>query len=573
MPLRLLLLLVLVSTTVLPVLAQVNTAQSATHPKSTAEQQDATRNLQNELEEARRRNLILEARRDLAEEAYARFEIGMGGLGVLITLLVLGFGIFTYRAAVAAARQELADVAGKVRELQSEAVIAKENAETAAQAAQGAAEGAKAHEQRAEASSEQVRLVAALAERQLKPSSADSPEKPELSAAERVSVSDAADTVSEKPEREWSADEFRVKILQAYDSNNWLELLRLSRGMSFIHSGNTDDLAFAMFQEALALSSLGRYDESIAVYDQIIAAFSDSSTEATKDVAQTAKYNKAIALTDKGDSVAALATYDEIIGSRETEERPYLHSLRASAMYNKACRLSDMEQREQEIESLQNMIREYEDSAIPEIRRTLSRAMVNLAICLFDRRQEEEEVYNKIIRLFDDDMTTELQEAVAIAKCNLSSNAGDEGRYEDSKQLAEDAFRRVCESHTQEGIELVARARYNRGLALHALGDREDAEEEYKLLIDHIDHHGLTKLKDVLIGTLFALAGVYALSQETEKAQIALERWGTERGSFDCGAIARSADFDPIRQAPRFSEFLMSKGCAEGSVSNPDKEL
>lgn len=371
--------------------------------------------LRDQVARADRRALVLEARRELEEDAYARFQSGMEGLGILITLLVVGFGFVTHRAAVNAARLEISDLKNKVQAIHMDAELAKteaidaatsareaaEAAREAAEAARAAAEGALVHQRTAEQASEKIEEAAALANR-FTISSAKG-ERIELSEAERETISDAVREVANKPEREWTSDDFRVKILEARQRRDWDEVQRLAGGMDFLYGANPEHKAHALFQHARALEESGNRELASAAYHDLVVKLGESDNPTVRDAVAAAMVNQSIALCHlhKNDEAAqaadrlldkfgSVSKYDEQIaksiivkgivrgrlGDRDNEMAAYDAVIErfgltdqtkvkiqvSIAMYNKAVELRDSGELRQAIDVIDDLISRFGDA-------------------------------------------------------------------------------------------------------------------------------------------------------------------------------------------------------------------
>lgn len=487
--------------------------------------QQAEGSARERIAELERRNLILEAKDELARDSYDQFELGMAGLGVLITLLVVGFGFVTHRAAVNAARLELADVKDKLDALHKEAstateraLQAAESAYQAAESAKRAAEGAQTHKESALEASEKVKEAAALAER-LKPAAAEGA-RAELSEAERQTVSEAASEVADKPESQWTADEFRVKILQAYAEEDWEEMRRLARGMGFLHGADNESLAFAMFQQAFAFDSQERWDEAYAIYDDMIAKFSDLREPEIREQVANALVNKGYVLGSLGKTADAVAVYDDFLSRFGTTE-PALMSQIALAMLNKSARLGMMNKGEEELALCTEIVEKFGEVNEPEVKQCVAAALVNRGIRLGAMGRPEEEIadYDEVVSRFgeDEDTSVQVQVAKAIAY---------------------------------------------KGLTLMLLSRLDEALAAFDDDLSRFASAGDRGLWEFMENVRFNRACVFAMKKQVRNCIEALEQWKASNDGFDCAAIADDESFDGIRLRAEFVRYLRTQGCA-----------
>ncbi|HYG29837.1 MAG TPA: hypothetical protein VD887_06450 [Allosphingosinicella sp.] len=313
----------------------------------------------------------LDGRLSVSDQAYSRFENEISSFGILITLLVLGFGFITHRGAVNAARYELSELRDKVESLHEEAVNAKEealkaamsardaaaSAEAASRAAQGAAEGARAHEQTAEQASEKVKEAAAVAER-WRFTSMETTDV-HITAEERETVQEAAKEVDERSEREWDIDEFKVKVFQANERQDWREAIRLARGMQFLHGNSVDAVTYGLFQEGRALIESGRYAEAVSVYDQFVRETQSDNSENRALNTITGQVNKLIAFCFIGKWTEAVSLSDDIIEACVGKEGRGFLVMAIKAYSQRGMALVKLDRVPDAIRSFESALREF----------------------------------------------------------------------------------------------------------------------------------------------------------------------------------------------------------------------
>jgi tetratricopeptide (TPR) repeat protein len=341
--------------------------------------------LTRQLVEAERKASILEARIEMEDAGYARLEIILAAFGVLITVLVVGFGIATYQSAANAARAELADVRERVEDLQREAeaasvksVDAAKSADSAAASARTSAEQARTHELAAEQDSAKIRDVAALAERQMR--SLTSSGSLDLSADERQTVEDAAREVAEKAERDWTANDFKVKILEAGARRDWKEVRRLARGMEFLFGSDADLKAYALFQEARAYEDEGDHTQAVASYEDVARQLEGVDTLSVRRIVARALVNKSIVCGCLTRNAEAESVASDVIERFQGNESDGIQSQVAKAMVNRGVMLGRLGRQNDEEEMYRTVISRYHESNNPVIQAQVVLAKVNLAI-------------------------------------------------------------------------------------------------------------------------------------------------------------------------------------------------
>ncbi len=516
--------------------------------------------LQDKLVEADRRNLVLEAKSDLQDEAFAQFENLMAGLGLLITLLVVGFGIFTHRTAVSAARQEMADLKDKVRSLRDEAAEATAQALKAADAAKSAAEGAQVHQKSAQEASVKVTAAAALADR-LNAKLADG-QQARLSAEERQTVSSAVREVGDKPERDWTADEFRVQILEAFAEEDWERLVRLARGMEFLFADDPEAVAFALFEQAVGHENLGRIEDAIEAYDALLKRTEEIESRAMRVTSATALFNKGVNLGRLGRSEEAAAAYDQALERCGDEE--LLTELRAQCMVNKSARLTELDRIDEATALAEEIVVRFGSSDDVALKVQVAMALIGEGVRLGRRKHHLEALakYDEVMRRAADSKEEDLRRQFAHALTNKGLTLYEIGRTEEGLE----AFERVIAEFSGDGDPLtgehVLRASVANALAISRVGKRSEAMEMLDRAIsrssDAVEGEGRRYLELALL----ARASIFATQEKVRACIDALEEWKKWRGSFDCDAVQNNRDFDEIMQRESFRRYLAKQGCS-----------
>ena len=387
--------------------------------------------LSDRLAEAERRALILEARSEIEDAAYARLEVILAAFGALITVLVVGFGIATYRAAANAARAELADVKDRVEALQLEAEIATgksleaaKSADESAGSARDSAQRAQSHERSAQQDSAKVREAAALAERQVRSAGTDSPTQ--LSRAERATVADAAREVADKPERDWTGDDFRVRILAATDDGNCEEVLRLSQAMESLHRDDPESLAFALFNQALALRKLGQNEKAFETYKALSARLGDSQSAPARRLAAMGMTNLAINLGKLERHEEGLEIVADILKKFSPEDDPGLLVSIAKAMATKGFILGKMGRWDEGIQCLDSVLEKFGSVVDERVQEEVAYALVSKGFQMVasGKHSAAIAIYDQIIDRFgasaNSDIQLRIRDAIYNKACAYS---------------------------------------------------------------------------------------------------------------------------------------------------------
>lgn len=95
-------------------------------------------------------------------------------------------------------------------------------------------------------------------------------------------------------------------------------------------------VAGALFTMADTLATLGRQDEALPLYDEVVQRFGSSAEAAIKPIVAGALFSKSMLLRFKNRTQEALDTYEEIIRRFSEAPEPHLRSMAAMAQQSKS---------------------------------------------------------------------------------------------------------------------------------------------------------------------------------------------------------------------------------------------
>ena len=424
---------------------------AAAAPATAATIEQRTRDAEAKADAADRRALILEARSQLEDKAYSRFEGWIGIYGILFTLIVLGLGYLSHRLAILEVAKGLKDQKDEIAALLD---TAKSNAAQVALSADEATTHLETVKKAAAVSDEFTGQVRSDDQ----PSKAPSDQQIEI-------VTTAAALTETKPEASWSIDEFKAQTAKALlIDKNWPELLRLSQGMAFIHGSDPDALSVALFRQARALGELDRSAEAIAAYDDLITRFGTSPAPALQEQVAKALVNKGVTLGTLNRSAEEIAVYDDLIARFGTS--PALQEQVAMAMVNKGITLGTLNRSAEAIAVFDDLIARFGTSPAPALQERVAKALFNKGITLgtLDRSAEEIAVYDDLIARFG--TRPALQEQVAKAMVNKGVTLGTLNRSAEAIAVYDDLIARFGTSPAPALQEQVAGAQHNRAIVL-----------------------------------------------------------------------------------------------------------
>jgi Plant specific mitochondrial import receptor subunit TOM20 len=228
-----------------------------TAPKAATPETYEIINLRKQADDSARDRAIAEAALEVISAGNSRMEIYVGMIGILVTLLVAAFGLFTYRTAALAATKATEDEFKSAREKIAALLEAAEEI---------TGKITQTHDE-ALALSESLQ-----AEINRLP---NSEQTPQIDEAGQVELTKAATVVSEKPLKERTAQDFRILMYEAAQTANWQDYFKLAEAMAILHSENPEDLAFALFGKAYAANKLDDHMMAARLYEDYLTRCSN----------------------------------------------------------------------------------------------------------------------------------------------------------------------------------------------------------------------------------------------------------------------------------------------------------
>jgi tetratricopeptide (TPR) repeat protein len=167
---------------------------------------------------------------------------------------------------------------------------------------------------------------------------------------------------------------------------------------------NWNTLAFAAYQQG---------DKEAAAFYWLQAARYGS---VPIQIAQ-ALFNRAIILGELGRNDDAIKTYDELIQRYVTATEPVLREAVAKALLNKGVTLRQLEKLDDAIKTYDELIQRYVTATEPVLREAVAKAFVSkgIALELLNKREEAKTEYREVIQRFGTAKEDAIQAVVAEA--------------------------------------------------------------------------------------------------------------------------------------------------------------
>ena len=366
-------------------------------------------------------------------------------------------------------------------------------------------------------------------------------------------------------------------------------------------------LAQSMINTGLTLGALGRGEEEIAIYDDLLARFATAPELALRELVAKALRNKGLTLGALGRGEEEIAIYDDLLARFATAPELALRELVANALFNKGLTLGALDRNEEEIAIYDDLLARFATALELPLREQVAKALLNTGVRLgaLGRGEEEIAIYDDLLARFATAPELALRELVAKALRNKGLTLGALGRGEEEIAIYDDLLARFATAPELALREQVAKALRNKGLTLGALGRGEEEIAVYddllarfatapelalrELVANALFHKGLTlgalgrgeeeiAIYDDLLAR-FATALELPLREQVAKALLntgvrlgALGRGEEEIAIYD-DLLARFATAPELPLREQVAKALRNKGLTLGALGRGEEEI
>ncbi|MBF0097253.1 MAG: tetratricopeptide repeat protein [Magnetococcales bacterium] len=261
-----------------------------------------------------------------------------------------------------------------------------------------------------------------------------------------------ADQVAELGQPEQSLTWYD-SVLDTYDT--------LPARMNRENGALVEVVAKTLFNKGVTLGELGRSEEELAVYEEVVTRYHDrQELGLVKQVAQ-ALVNKGVTLGELGRNEEELAIYEEVITRyRDRQELGFAEQV-AQALFNKGVRLGRLGRSEEELAVYEEVIKRYHDRQELGFVERVVQALFNKGVRLgqLGRSEEELAVYEEVIKRYHDRQELGLVKRVAQALFNKGVALGELGRSEEELAVFEEVIKRYQNRQEPVIVEIVEHAK------------------------------------------------------------------------------------------------------------------
>ncbi len=219
--------------------------------------------------------------------------------------------------------------------------------------------------------------------------------------------------------------------------------------------------AKVLYNRAVTLGLMGRNEEALIIYDDIINRFKTTSETALKEEVAWALFNKGGLLAEASRSDDAIATFDEVIIRFGTAHEISLRTKVAECLYNKGYCLRSLNRNDDAIAVYDEIVSRFGASFETALCGQVAQALVSkgIALGILNRTKEEIDVYNEVLARFDMAETTVIREQVASAMLNKAMTLGTLNRKKEAVAIYDDVIARFENAQEPAIMGLVEEAR------------------------------------------------------------------------------------------------------------------
>jgi tetratricopeptide (TPR) repeat protein len=323
---------------------------------------------------------------------------------------------------------------------------------------------------------------------------------------------------------EWAGAE-DARGLAKYHLNDLMGAITINSGVAERFATCTDIdrrrwCARALFNKGVSLGAMGRSEEELAAYNDIVGRFGAASELPLRVLVSRALLNKGITLGELGRSEEELVVYDDIVGRFGAASEAGLQEQLAGALVSKGITLGLLERSEEEIAVYDDVVRRFGAASEAKLREHVAMALLDKGIALgtLERSEEEITVYDDLVNRFGAAEGPGLREQVATALVNKGNALWTLGRSEEAISVYDDVVRRFGASSEAGLREQVATALVEKGIALRTLGRSEEGIAAYDDVVGRFGAASEGALREQVANALYNTADTLRVLGRNEEA-------------------------------------------------------
>ena len=323
-------------------------------------------------------------------------------------------------------------------------------------------------------------------------------------------------------------------------------------------------VAEMLFNKGVAMVSLGKHDDGIAAYDEVVRRFGRSDAPELSEPVARALLNKGVTLGKLGRDDDEIAAYDEVVRRFGGSDAPELSEPVAKALLYKGLTLWKLGRDDDEMTAYDEVVRRFGGSDAPELSEPVAKALLYKGLTLGKLGRDDDGIaaYDKVVRRFGGSDAPELSEPVARALLNKGVTLGKLGRDDDEIAAYDEVVRRFGGSDAPELSEPVAKALLYKGLTLGKLGRDDDEMTAYDEVVRRFGGSDAPELSEPVAKALLYKGLTLGKLGRDDDGIAAYDKVVRRFGGSDAPELS-----EPVARA------LLNKGVTLGKLGRDDDEI
>jgi tetratricopeptide (TPR) repeat protein len=251
---------------------------------------------------------------------------------------------------------------------------------------------------------------------------ADRPDEPtgkslEITQRDQEVLKQADDALKAKAEKDYTAKDWAQRAYAAVAENAYERAALYFHQAADAAYNNLAEWAKYTINRGVALGSLNRSEEEMAVYDAVVARLGDAAEPVLREGVARTLFNKGVTLGNLNRSEEAIAVYDAIVARFDDAPEAVLCEQVAKALVNKGAALGRLNRSEEAVAVYDDVVARFGDVSDAILREAVARALVNKGVALgrLNRNEEAVAAFDAVVTRVGDASEAALRERVAKA--------------------------------------------------------------------------------------------------------------------------------------------------------------
>ena len=197
-------------------------------------------------------------------------------------------------------------------------------------------------------------------------------QRPEPTASEREALQAV---LKGKAERDYTVKDWEDRAFAAYAEGKPALAAEYFDQAAQSPDASQAQITQFLFNRGVLLGELGRGEEEIKAYDEVLSRFGDAREPALREPVAKALVNKGVSLSQIGRGEEAIKAYDDVLSRFRDAPEPALREQVAKALFNKGVSLGQLGRRQEEIKAYDELLSRFRDAPEPALREPVAGAL------------------------------------------------------------------------------------------------------------------------------------------------------------------------------------------------------